>query len=77
MIKALQTTLLLPAVIALSALAGAAGAAQAADGDKCVKASDCRGFLPHICEVCADGKSACAHWACVHNACQTQTCPQK
>jgi len=77
MIRALtRTALLSAALIALSALAGIGLSARAGEGDFCNKASQCHGFLPHICERCSGGHSACAHWACVHHRCEIQTCPR-
>lgn len=76
MIRALtRTALLSAALIASSALAGVASV-QAGEGDSCNRASQCRGFLPHICERCSGGHSACAHWACVHHRCEIQICPR-
>jgi hypothetical protein len=40
----------------------------------CVTAGNCRGPLPQLCRVCADGQTACAHWACMSGACQVATC---
>jgi hypothetical protein len=34
----------------------------------------CKGGLPDICEVCADGKSECAHWVVVHGKCEVEIC---
>jgi hypothetical protein len=41
----------------------------------CTTAADCSGPLPQLCQICADGSSACAHWACVAGQCQVATCP--
>jgi len=71
MIKALQrTSPLFVAIVVLSALAGAS--AQAAG--RCVRASQCRGPLPQICERCGNGHTACAHWACLAHKCTVQIC---
>lgn len=70
------TSRLLAAVVLLSALAGAGAAAHAADEQSCRTAAECRGFLPHICEVCSNGESACAHWACVSHKCTMEICPR-
>jgi hypothetical protein len=40
----------------------------------CVTAADCTGPLPQLCEVCPDGSTGCAHWSCVANACDVETC---
>jgi hypothetical protein len=40
----------------------------------CNTAADCSGVLPQLCEVCADGTTACAHFACVNNSCQVAIC---
>lgn len=66
---------LFAAIVLLSALVGAGAAAQAADEQSCRKAAECRGFLPHNCEVCSNNESACTHWACVHHKCVMETCP--
>jgi hypothetical protein len=60
------------AIVALSALAGAGAPAQAAG--HCVRASQCHGPLPQICERCSNGHSVCAHWACVEHRCVVQLC---
>jgi hypothetical protein len=41
---------------------------------QCASAADCKGPLPQLCEVCANGKSECAHWECVAGACVTAIC---
>jgi hypothetical protein len=41
----------------------------------CVTAADCKGALPQLCEVCADGTTSCAHFECVAGACQVAICP--
>ncbi len=77
MIKALtRPSRLFAAIVLLSALVGAGAAAQAADAQRCMRADECRGFLPQICERCGDGKEACAHWACVHHKCTMEICPR-
>lgn len=40
----------------------------------CNTAADCTGALPQLCEVCDDGSSACAHFACVNKSCQVAIC---
>ncbi len=65
---------LFAAIIVLGAVASVGAPAQAADAQRCIKAAECHGFLPHFCEVCSNGESACAHWACVHHECVMQTC---
>ncbi|HZX97210.1 MAG TPA: hypothetical protein VFE90_22025 [Myxococcales bacterium] len=45
------------------------------DAEKCATATDCKGMLPHLCRVCADGGSECAHWACISRTCTAVTCP--
>ncbi len=80
MIKALtRPARFFAAVVVLGALAGvgAGPPAQAADEQSCIKAAECRGFLPQICERCGDGKEACAHWTCVHRKCTMQICPRE
>lgn len=73
MIKILtKSSPLLAAAIALSALVGAAAPAQAAA--RCVRASQCHGPLPQICVKCRNGRTECAHWACVAHRCVVQTC---
>ena len=34
----------------------------------------CKGLLPHNCQVCSDGKTSCAHWAVVNKKCVIETC---
>jgi hypothetical protein len=41
----------------------------------CEVASDCKGLLPMYCRVCANGKTACAHFACESGKCKVETCP--
>ncbi|MHB1843413.1 MAG: hypothetical protein ACYCWW_01085 [Deltaproteobacteria bacterium] len=41
---------------------------------ECQTAAECRGALPHYCDVCGDGGSSCAHWSCVQGRCQIATC---
>jgi len=36
---------------------------------------DCTGGLPDICEICADGKSECAHWGIEDGKCVVEICP--
>lgn len=73
MIKAVKrTSLVFAAILALSALAGAAAPAQAAG--HCIRASQCHGPLPQICERCSGGHAVCAHWACVDHRCVMQIC---
>jgi hypothetical protein len=64
------------AVVALSVLAGTAVPAQAGEGQRCLIARQCRGPLPDSCIKCSDGKSHCAHWACVHHKCAVRYCPR-
>jgi hypothetical protein len=57
-----------------------AGMSVATDGAcpaaaKCSADKDCRGILPHICRVCSDGKTACAHFVCKAGQCLTEICP--
>jgi hypothetical protein len=40
----------------------------------CTTAADCTDPLPQLCQVCADGGTACAHWSCVAGQCQVTTC---
>jgi hypothetical protein len=44
-------------------------------GTQCSTAADCKGALPALCEQCANGSTACAHFECVAGACQTVICP--
>ncbi len=77
MISALnRPSRLFAAIILLGALVGAGAAAQAADEQSCIKAAECHGFLPQICERCGDGKEACAHWTCVHHKYTMEICPR-
>jgi len=41
----------------------------------CASVSDCSGPVPQLCEVCSNGTTACAHWACVTGQCQVAICP--
>jgi hypothetical protein len=72
---AVRIPLAFAAIVALSALACAGAPAQAAEGARCLRASQCHGALPHICRRC-DGHTACAHWACVRHRCEIRTCPE-
>jgi Chaperone of endosialidase len=45
------------------------------DAGGCQQASDCRGVLPQICQMCADGSTGCAHWECRAGMCVTAYCP--
>jgi hypothetical protein len=47
---------------------------ESGGGNECSAASDCQGPLPQLCEVCASGKTACAHWVCQGGACETSIC---
>ncbi len=70
------TSLLFVAAIALGALVGGAAPTQAA-GDRCIRASQCKGPLPMICMYCQSlGHAVCAHHVCVHHTCQVQICPE-
>ena len=40
----------------------------------CKTAADCTGPLPQLCEVCPEGGSGCAHFACVAGQCQIAFC---
>jgi hypothetical protein len=73
---ATRSAKLFAAMIVVSALVGAGAPAQAADAERCIRAAQCHGPLPQICEQCGNGKSACAHWACVHHKCVVQICPR-
>ena len=44
-------------------------------GNECKTAADCKGALPALCERCASGSTACAHFECVAGACETVICP--
>jgi hypothetical protein len=73
MVKALtRSSRLFAAVIAMSALVGIGASAEAAN--RCVRASQCHGPLPQICERCSNGHTVCAHWACVDHRCVMQIC---
>lgn len=57
-------------------LAAILAALVACGGPDCTSAADCKGVLPGICQVCTDGQTACAHFACVAGRCETQIlCP--
>jgi hypothetical protein len=72
----IRTLSMLAAAVALSVLAGVAAPAQAA-GDRCMRASQCKGPLPMICMYCASlGHAVCAHHVCVHHMCEVQICPE-
>jgi hypothetical protein len=72
----LRTSPLLAAVIAVGTLMSVAVPAQA-EGDKCNRASQCKGVLPQICVFCPKiNKSVCAHHVCVHHTCGIETCPE-
>ncbi len=43
-------------------------------GAHCRVDKDCKGPLPDICEKCVDGKTSCAHHACVDGTCETPIC---
>ncbi len=45
-------------------------------GSQCTTATDCRNPLPHLCKVCPDGKSVCAHYVCKAGQCAVETCPE-
>ena len=36
--------------------------------------NQCKGFLPQNCQVCSDGKTACAHWTVSDKKCVVETC---
>jgi len=75
MIKAVtRTSTLFAAVVALGAFLGAAAPAQADGAERCIRASQCHGPLPQICERCSNGTTACAHHVCVHHRCGMQIC---
>ena len=40
----------------------------------CVAAVDCKGVLPALCQQCADGGTACAHFVCASGTCQVAVC---
>ena len=40
-----------------------------------ITAVTCTGVLPHICELCSDGKPACAHWTVKNKKCAIVICP--
>jgi hypothetical protein len=40
-----------------------------------VSTAICKGALPDVCEICADGKSECAHWVIEEGKCEVQICP--
>jgi predicted secreted protein len=44
-------------------------------GQACSSANDCTGVLPTLCQVCDNGSTACAHFACVSGACVVKVCP--
>ena len=73
MIKALRrTSLLLAALVVLSALPGTTAPVQAADW--CHWADQCHGPLPQLCKRCGGGRNGCAHWACVRDHCVVRYC---
>lgn len=43
----------------------------------CTLPGDCTGVLPAICQVCDDGTTGCAHFACVNGACEVELCPPR
>jgi hypothetical protein len=64
-------------ILLLAACSGDGSTASTDDSLKasCHKASDCHGALPDICELCGDGTSECAHWACESGKCVDVICP--
>jgi hypothetical protein len=59
--------------------AAAAGVSVARSGPcpprgACQADADCHGALPEICEVCRDGRTACAHLVCRAGRCLTEMC---
>jgi hypothetical protein len=55
--------------------AGSSGAAGGSAGAFCSGDVDCQGPLPQLCQLCSDGKSACAHHECVVGHCEIVICP--
>jgi len=43
--------------------------------DGCSATSECTGALPALCQLCSDGSSGCAHFACVAGQCTIAYCP--
>jgi hypothetical protein len=74
--------LALAATLAAFSLVACAASTDAAEQDpqstedtsQDLSASSCRGILPHTCEVCSNGKTACAHWVMKNKKCTVQVC---
>lgn len=69
------------AVLATMTLAACAATTDPASEDPAtgeatsdISVAKCKGVLPHVCEVCGDGKSACAHWAVKNKKCAIEIC---
>lgn len=45
-------------------------------GGDCDTAADCAGVLPQLCQRCANGQTACAHWVCAQRVCRVKVCAQ-
>ncbi len=61
------------------ALDGGSGSADAAppppvDAAECAVATDCKGALPQVCQLCTNGSNGCAHFACNAGVCEIVTC---
>ena len=65
------------AVIALAACTASTDPTSESPPDSTsseISVAKCKGMLPHICEVCGDGTSACAHWAVKNKKCAVEIC---
>ncbi|HSY21761.1 MAG TPA: hypothetical protein VK841_06585 [Polyangiaceae bacterium] len=66
--------------IACPVLDGGSGSGDAAapppsvDAGECSVASDCKGALPALCEVCTNGGDGCAHFTCNAGVCAIAYC---
>jgi len=62
-------------LFALTAIIFISGCVQNS-GVECNVASDCKGALPSLCQVCSNNVSGCAHFECNNNKCETVFCPE-
>jgi hypothetical protein len=56
------------------ALLAAGCGSNSGTGGACVSASDCKGPLPLICQICDGGSTGCPHWVCQGGQCVERTC---
>ena len=52
-----------------------APAVDESSSEQDIKSStQCKGLLPHNCQVCSDGTTACAHWTVTNKKCAIEVC---